>query len=134
MTEPICAILLHEEEYPLSGLKAVMEHQGINICRARSCREAAALLKRAASCVIFTDVLLPDGTWADVLNLTAGSPQPVPVVVVARLVDINFYVEVIERGAFDFITPPFTAKDVGHILRSATDTLAHSAFWKAGAA
>lgn len=123
MSEPICAILLHHDEYPLSGLKAVLEGQGVNIRRARTCREAAQLLARApANCVIFTDLVLPDGKWADVLKLAAG-PAGAPVIVVARLVDVRFYVEVIEQGAFDFLAPPFTAREVTHVLRCASDAL-----------
>lgn len=123
MEKGISALLLHDQEYPLSGLTSVLETQPIKISRLRTCKQAAELLERAGTPqIIFTDTHLPDGDWADVLNLAARAPVPVCVIVVARVVDIRFYVEVIERGAFDFIVPPFTAADVSHIIKCAADS------------
>lgn len=134
MTEPIRAILLHDQEYPVSLLAGLLQRQGIAARRARSCQEAAELLAGApARYVIFTDVNLLDGSWADVLQLAMSTTEPAVVVVVARVVDIKFYVEVIERGAFDFVAPPFTDSDVSHVLRCATTALAPSCI-RAGAA
>jgi FixJ family two-component response regulator len=36
-------------------------------------------------------------------------------------VDIPFYLEAIQRGAFDFIVPPMPSPDFNHIVRSAVD-------------
>lgn len=40
---------------------------------------------------------------------------------VAPFVDVKFYVQTIERGAFDFIVPPFSGPELIHVLRVATE-------------
>lgn len=134
MTESVCAVLLHDDEPPVSFLAGILERQGITSRRARTCRELAEIFSRTPGrYVVFTGVDLPDGNWTDVLDLSGGLPGPVPVVVVARLVDIRFYVEVIERGAFDFIAPPFSDRDISHVFRCATSALGRAQV-RAGAA
>jgi len=122
---PLTAILLHDQEEPLAGLLPGLAELGVSMVQARSCAQAAQLLGRAnIPQLLFCDTVLPDGTWADALNLASGAAVPVNVIVVARLVNIRFYVEVIERGAFDFITPPFSTSDLSHIVRCAASNLA----------
>jgi FixJ family two-component response regulator len=67
--------------------------------------------------------MLSDGTWADVVGLAAKVPAPVNVIVVARFVDIRLYVDVIERGAFDFLAPPFVPSDLAHVVRCAVENV-----------
>lgn len=40
-------------------------------------------------------------------------------IVVGRIANVRFYVEVIEGGAFDFISPPFVGSDLAYVLRCA---------------
>ncbi len=121
MKEKITALLVHDQDDLFRTLKLVLEGQGIQTCRARSCKDALRLLEQVNPPeLVFTDTDLPDGTWAEMLGLTAKTSDPICVIVVSRLVDINLYIEVIERGAFDFIVPPFQASDLAHIVRCAT--------------
>jgi DNA-binding NtrC family response regulator len=69
--------------------------------------------------LIVTDVRLADGTWEDALHLSQKAPLPVNVIVVSRIADVRLYLEVLEKGAFDFITPPFQAAELNHVLRTA---------------
>jgi FixJ family two-component response regulator len=42
------------------------------------------------------------------------------VIVVSRLPNTELYMEVMERGGFDFITPPFAPSDLAYLVQSAT--------------
>jgi FixJ family two-component response regulator len=67
--------------------------------------------------LIFTDSQLPDGTWADVVRLAGNARTPTSVIVVSRLVDVRFYLDALENGAFDFIAPPFEPMELAHIVQ-----------------
>ncbi len=122
---PVAAVLLHEQEEPMASLLPGLSELGVKTVRARTCAEAARLLAGAPGPqLLFCDAVLPDGTWADALNLASRAAVPVNVIIVARFVNIRFYVEVIERGAFDFITPPFVLTDLCHVVRCAATNLA----------
>jgi DNA-binding NtrC family response regulator len=120
---------VHDQAEPLDTLELALQGQSIKTCRACSCQEASLELARANPVhLVFTDTTLPDGTWREVLGLAAKAPVPVDVIVVARLVDVQLYLEVIESGAFDFITPPFAACDVAHVIRCAADDVLHKRY------
>ena len=70
---------------------------------------------------MFADARLADGSWEDVVLSAATAPAPVNVIVVSEIVDIDLYLEAIQRGAFDFIVPPMALPDFAYIVRSAAD-------------
>lgn len=86
----------------------------------RSCDDLSAQISALdPPDLILTDLTLTDGTWEDVLRIAQKAPVPINVIVVSRLADIRLYVEALEKGAFDFITPPFEASELSHVLRTA---------------
>jgi DNA-binding NtrC family response regulator len=122
MKETIRALLVQARHDPLDALRMALEEQSIDIFAARNCAEAA--LARLSNCpphMVFTEIQLADGDWADVLALAGKASAPVNVIVVAPFVDISFYVRAIERGAFDFIVPPLSDPELLHVVRIAAE-------------
>jgi DNA-binding NtrC family response regulator len=124
MKEEISALLIHDEPEPLDALDLELASQSVKTRRARTCQEAVHVLAGAdPPHLIFTDTTLPDGSWDDVLSLAAKAAEPISVIVVARFVDIKVYIDTLERGACDFITPPFMAPDLAHVVRCAVENV-----------
>jgi DNA-binding NtrC family response regulator len=122
MKELTSALLVHQNSETMRVLSAALERQGVHVKQAGSRAQAKRMLGGLNPApLVFTDIQLPDGTWADILAMGEKVAQPVNVIVVARVVDTRFYVEVIEAGAFDFIAPPFNASDLAHVIRCALD-------------
>ena len=125
MTERNLALLVHQNSETLATLKGALERQGMSVLHAESRAQAKRMLGGLNPApLVFTDTQLPDGTWADILLVAEKAAQPVNVIVVARVVNTRFYVEVIETGAFDFLAPPFVANDLAYVVRSALDNVA----------
>ncbi len=121
---PLSALLLHDQEEPMVLLASALAELGVSVVHVRTCAQAAQALARATTPqLLFSETILPDGTWADAVKVAARAPVPVNVIIVARFVNIRFYVEVIERGAFDYITPPFVISDLAHVVRCALANL-----------
>src|SRR5208282_4807918 len=122
MKENIRALLVQVRHDPLDALRLVLEEQSIGILTAKNCGEAAlALWSDSPPHLVFTEIQLVDGNWADVLGLAAKASAPVNVIVVSPFVDIGFYVQTIERGAFDFIVPPLSDPELLHVVRIAAE-------------
>ncbi len=120
MTEQNSVLFVHLDQTRGVPLETSLASQGVKILRAQNCREAAGILAEPAPPqLILTDTALPDGSWAEVIGLAKKAPVPINVIVVARLVDTRFYVEVLEAGAYDFIAPPFQPYELGYILNCA---------------
>jgi len=122
MKDNIRALLVQARHDPLDALRLALEKQSINILTAGNCAEAAlALWSSCPPHMVFTEVQLADGSWTDVLTLASKASAPVNVIVVAPFADIGFYVQAIERGAFDFIVPPLSDPELLHVVRIATE-------------
>lgn len=124
MKEEISALLLHQPTQSQRVLKHALEGRSIKVNWLRYCREALPVLKEAnPPHLVFTEALLPDGTWADVVKLALAALKPVKVIVVSRLIDMKLYVETMAGGAFDFIVPPMTGDELAHILACAAESV-----------
>jgi DNA-binding NtrC family response regulator len=120
MREEISAVLLHQPAESQRLLKQALEGRSIKVNWLQNCREALPLLREAdPPHLVFTEALLPDGTWADVVKLALEALKPVKVIVVSRLIDYRLYVQTMGSGAFDFIVPPVTSDELAHVLACA---------------
>ena len=121
----ITVLMVHDEEGVFRDLKHRLSELGLSFFQLRTFVEIKYFLKRLhRSTLIFTDTTLPDGTWADVVEVAKNATPPCPVIVVSRVVDLALYLEAMQEGAADFIVAPFTAVDLESIIRSATMKLA----------
>jgi DNA-binding NtrC family response regulator len=129
MVEIVSALLVNDREETFSTLRPILESQCIVTREAKTCGEALlSLWGKRPPHLAFTDVLLADGNWSDVISLADKCPLPINVVVVSRQLDVNLYIESMERGAFDFITPPFEVPDVAHVVRCAAQNVLRRRF------
>jgi DNA-binding NtrC family response regulator len=122
MQERITALLVHDCPEPMGFVKRALECQFIETQSVRTCREAhQTLWGSQPPHLVLADARLPDGSWEDVVLLAAQAPAPVNVIVVSEVVDIPFYLEAIQRGAFDFIVPPMSLPDFTYVVGSAVN-------------
>ncbi len=114
------ALLVYERDDRFSMLKSVLHGLSVGTRWAKSCRAAGVILAEApAPLVAITDCVLGDGNWLDVLDLAARAREKVNVIVVSPLADVRLYIEVMDHGAFDFMTDSFTVPEIVHVVNSA---------------
>jgi len=124
MREEISAVLLHQPAESQRLLKQALEGRSTKVNWLQNYREALPLLRGAdPPHLVFTEALLPDGNWTDVVKLALEALKPVKVIVVSRLVDIKLYVDTIFGGAFDFIVPPMSSDELAHVLACAVESV-----------
>ena len=113
--EKVSALLVSAGNESFDRLELALRSEGIETHQARDNAELVVLLEeRDSPQMIFTDTTLPDGTWVDVLRLSA--PYSVPVIVVSRLVDLELYVDCLQCGVLHFIVPSFVGADLAHVV------------------
>jgi DNA-binding NtrC family response regulator len=124
MNQPeVSSLIVSRREGNGARLRPVLETLGSAVFEARNCGEAGRLLSNEPSLhLVLTDCRLPDGNWMDVLDLAARTKEKVHVVVISPAADIRLYVEVMNQGAYDFITENFTVSEVVHVIRLALDS------------
>lgn len=113
-------LLVYEREDRFTTLRSVLDGLGVETRRVRNILEAdRLLLEEPGPLVVVTDSVLEDGNWLDIVDLAARSREKVSVIVVSPYADVRLYIEVMDHGAFDFITDSFTVPELVHVLRSA---------------
>jgi DNA-binding NtrC family response regulator len=118
----LSALLLHDREDRFGRIRHVVEAFPVKILHGRNCREAKSYLSQTQPPqVVLTDVVVSDGDWMDVLELAREAREWVNVIVVSPIADINLYLDVMNRGAFDFVTDSFTVPELVHVVRAALD-------------
>jgi DNA-binding NtrC family response regulator len=108
----------------MGSLRRALESQSIETQSVRTCQEAnQTLWGRQPPHSVLAAARLPDGSWEDLVLMAARAPVPVNVIVVSEVVDIAFYLEAIQVGAFDFIVPPMSFADFAYayVVGSAVD-------------
>ena len=124
MKKEISALLLHQSAESQRVLKHALEGRSVKVNWLRYCRDALPFLREAEPPhLVFTEAVLPDGTWADVVKLALAALKPVKVIVVSRLIDMRLYVDTMAGGAFDFIVPPMTGDELVHVLACAVESV-----------
>jgi len=114
------ALLVYDEEEPVRAVEQILRDQAIGTRRVRNCYEAMAVLRHSDQpALVVTDASLPDGDWADVLKATRTCTSFLPLVVVSRLADVRLYLDVMERGAYDFIVPPLASAEMAYVVSGA---------------
>jgi DNA-binding NtrC family response regulator len=115
-------VIVSQREGNCGPLRPMLETLGIEPLDACNCAEAEQLLSDTTSVhLVLTDAVLADGNWLDVLDLAAKAKEKINVVVVSPRADIRLYVEVMNHGAFDFITENSTVSEVVYVIRNAMD-------------
>jgi len=122
MREKVTALLIFHHVKPYNDVAAALDKLAVATRRARTLAEARRIVSWVdPPLLVFTESELSDGSWADVVSVSAEASSPVSVIVVAREFGTKPYASAIEMGAFDFIAPPFNDIDLAHVIRCAAD-------------
>ena len=119
MTEHLFALLIHDHPEPFEALKRTLRDLSIETYSVASCKDAEDLITQCKPQIIFTDGSLLDGSWLSVLNMAEAADVPLSVIVVGAFPDTRLYLSVMERGAYDFVAPPFEHEPLNFVVRSA---------------
>ena len=120
MKEYAFGLLVSGRALPES-LRAALREMDIATWTCESCQEVSTLLDQTHPQLVFTDTQLSDGSWRDVVNMAQQATSPVNVIVVGRTADMQFYLSVIESGAFDYFVPPFELVPLQYVVRLAVE-------------
>jgi serine phosphatase RsbU (regulator of sigma subunit) len=100
-------ILTIEDEPPIrDGIVAYLEDSGFTMLEANDGPTGLEIFRREHPDVVLCDLRLPGMDGLDILSIiTAESPET-PVIVVSGVSLLNYAVQALKRGAWDYVTKP----------------------------
>ena len=101
-------LIIDDDIYIGNMLEEVLSREGYLTLRAYSGTEAQLLLKDRHPDLILLDLMLPGICGEEVLKQIRG----IPVIVVSAKADIDSKVELLLQGAVDYVTKPFSNREL----------------------
>lgn len=111
--QQILMISTEAEDY--EKIRIVAAKAGVGSVYCRKIGEARSILAKGDACVVFCQDQLPDGDFRAVI----AEADTVPVIVLSRFADWDYFLAALRGGAFDYIACPPNAKETERILQSA---------------
>jgi DNA-binding NtrC family response regulator len=122
VNDPARILVIDDEESIRDSMSLVLRKEGYRVETAASGRAGLNLFGAEAFQVAFVDLKLPGTTGLDVLNRIKEADPETPVIIITGYASIESAVEAMKRGAFDYMTKPFTPEEVRVVTRKALET------------
>jgi len=103
-----------------NALIDILEECGLEPVIASNLGEVRNILGRRPIHVVFCEDNLPDGGFREILRLVKANRPEVQVVLSSMLGDVDEYIEAMNLGAFDFISPPYRSTEIASVVDSAS--------------
>ena len=105
LAQKIVILSLEASDEDFETLNVILEdHNQVNLTRAKGIEEAIRVLKEGQFDLIFFDYFLPDGNGFDFLRRMEKEGLEIPIVVITGQGDEMIAAQVIQAGAYDYLT------------------------------
>ena len=111
-------LVVDDEPQIAEVLVAYLEREGLAVEVCASVAEALKALARFAPDVLVLDVTLPDGSGLDVLRAASAPETRVPTIMLTARGEESDRVVGLELGADDYVTKPFSPRELVARVRS----------------
>jgi signal transduction histidine kinase len=102
-------LVIDDEEGIREGCRRALEPQGFAVETAATLREGLRKIQEGDFDLVLLDVMMPDGRGIDLLAPTHEKDPDIVSVIITGYATVELAVEAIKRGAYDFISKPFTS-------------------------
>ena len=110
-------LIIDDEEKIRRVLSEIVEKLGLIPITACDGAEALQLLRHKKIDLIITDLVMPEMDGLKFIVEAKGLTPGIPIAVISGYGDVENATFALTRGAFNFITKPFTVDDVENIIR-----------------
>jgi len=120
MNDIIATILVVDDDpYVRESTASLLREFGYSVVTSISARDALAELKENKFDAVLTDIKMPDITGIELLDKIHTLNPEIPVVLMTAYADLDAAINGIKKGAFDFITKPFSPDYLMHTIEKA---------------
>ena len=118
------SILIIDDEEPIRRLLAMYLSDDYTCVTAESANEAKEILAARSFNLVITDIAMPGTSGIELSQFIQDAYPDTVVVMVSGMSDINYAIESMRHGAFDYVTKPF---DLAQLLIAVDRALRYQA-------
>src|SRR5580693_8885255 len=121
MTKKHKVLVVDDEKGIRKLLEAMLQKKGYEAFGVESAEEALEVLSRETFGLVITDLRLPGLSGEELLERLKNRFPNIPVVVISAFGKTKNIVDVIKRGAEDYLSKPFTLEDLEVVVLKALE-------------
>src|SRR3989442_14668954 len=106
------SILIIDDEEPIRRLLAMYLSEEYTCVTAATADEATTILSGATFNLVITDITMPGASGIELSQYIHQAYPDTVVIMVSGMTDINYAIEAMRHGAFDYVTKPFDLSQV----------------------
>jgi diguanylate cyclase (GGDEF)-like protein len=114
-------LVIEDEKDSSETLGSVLYAAGYNVNVVTSAKEGLKILKDIRCAAVITELRMPDMGGSEFVRAAREIDAKVSVIVITPYLFINSAVEVMEDGAFGYITKPFNATEIRIVVQHAVE-------------
>jgi len=113
----VCVLIVDDDREILKTLSEILQELRLTPVPATDGVEAMACLKSRKIDLIITDLMMPHMDGLEFIQEARQLNANVPVAVISGFTEGKNVVAALSRGAFNFITKPFTVKEIESVIK-----------------
>jgi len=116
-------ILVVDDEVDIrSSLSDYLESEGFNVLSAENGKQALSVFNDNTIDLVISDLVMPELDGIGLVKKIRKIDEGVPVIIMTAFSTVEYSVEAMKAGAFDFISKPFDFKRVLFVIEKALET------------
>lgn len=121
MAKSVDILVIEDEKESAQTLGSVLYAAGHNVNVTASAKEGLKILKDVACAAVITELRMPDMSGSELVREIKKLDPKISVVVITPYLFINSAIEVMEDGAFGYITKPFNPTEIRIVVQHAVE-------------
>jgi putative nucleotidyltransferase with HDIG domain len=109
-------LVVDDEEAVREALSTMLESRGYHCTTSSNGRAAQESVRKQAPDLVLLDLIMPEMDGIQLLDWLRGYDPEIPVIMVTAIHDISTALQVIRRGAYDYILKPFEKDQLFHAV------------------
>jgi len=122
MSKKVSILIVDDEDDPRDTLAELLAEKGYDVRGAASGSDALDMIESGTYDLVITDLIMPRVDGIALTKNIRSLNLDIPIIVVTGFATIEYAVESMKAGAFDFITKPFNFEQIAFTIEKALET------------
>jgi DNA-binding NtrC family response regulator len=115
-------LVIDDDKYIRNLLMAILQEDLYEVKTAASAEMGLQLIEEFSPQIVLCDIKLPEMSGFDFLDRVFQYQDNLDVIMITGFADVNDAVTAMKKGAFDYITKPFSGEEISLIIKKALAT------------
>jgi putative two-component system response regulator len=112
-------LVVDDDPYVLESTVSLLDEFGYAVVSCNSARKAMTKIQGNKVDAVLSDIKMPEISGVELLGMIRHAHPEIPVVLMTAYAELDIAINAIKKGAFDFITKPFTPEYLNHTIEKA---------------